>query len=505
MEDFKTSQSQNKTIKRFLAILVTAFFLYVFFGLIIGVESTTFIRFVISVFIFGGLLFTFAGLELKISLTSYFAKYIFPKRLTVSIISIALSIGLAIIGIFGLLDSNFGNLSFGKISIVIIISLGFFVLSYLIKNEFRSVIDSVLAIPKSTALVTFAVALSVLVTACGIIETKSPLPSIQTEFFLIFSGLACLVNVIISNHKSQKNDYNRYEQEAMVPEIYNGDPKTPSELDKEANDIKSSRSYLMLNRSDEVLKIYKKYTGNEIESSRLVYYFAKALHNVGRLEEARTILEKKISNLEKEGSKANPYLHLKLGLVYFWMRKYKSAIEQQRKALRLNRNCTLAKVLLALCLAEVQYRKNRQSKPKAFDEYINKIQNAVEALNKRDDISSEIKKSELVMYNDIKGYVYYLKGDYASAQKELSKVLGEKNYDYGWAHFHLGLVFWEKQKFAKALFHLETAVALEENNPYNTVLSKAANKRIIKIKNDMYEHELGSTHVFDHEDMKRAA
>ena len=109
------------------------------------------------------------------------------------------------------------------------------------------------------------------------------------------------------------------------------------------------------------------------------------------------------------------------------------------------------------------------------------------------------------MYRDIKGYIYHLKGDDERAEKQLLEVLSDKNYEYSWAHFHLGLIYWKRKELAKALSRFQIALALEDKNPYAAILRQRLQKWIIQVKKDMYEDELGSIHVFDHDDVKRAA
>lgn len=92
-------------------------------------------------------------------------------------------------------------------------------------------------------------------------------------------------------------------------------------------------------------------------------------------------------------------------------------------------------------------------------------------------------------------------GDYLEAQKQLLKVQAKKKYWNGSAHFQFGMILCKRRKFAKALFHLQTALIVDRKNPNSELLRDKTKQNIIMIKNNMYREALGKFHDFGNRKM----
>lgn len=491
-----------------LALGLGLYFLLEEYGVRIGVGSIQSVRLTVFIFIFSFFLMNFAKLELTVFLSIFYAKYIFPQKITLWIFIFGV---ILILDIFMFQDSGLLHLAAQNLMFFLILLLVLFTIAYF------SIVNH-----KGTLGFT---------STCFLII---PLNFIKPDFFPLDSGkfsfiwpFALVSLVILYLRKERYRKFfkpGRNLQETKIPENYPDQSNNFSQKlkqidsqinnlitkreyskvlkklreldvikgDKEAKDRIRCRTYLILNDAKKVVDIYDKYyKGKKIKSSRLVYYFLKALHSVeDRLKEARSLVEWKIADLKKMGHEGNPYLHLKFGLILFWMHDFEGAIEQENIALALDSNCSMAKVCLALFSAAAEAQRP-EPRPEEFDLHLRKIQDAIDSLSEEKDI---ITKIELALFKDIRAFIYYLKGDDESlkiAYEEFIKLLRDNNFSYNsWLHFHLGRVYLKKEIYRKAISSFQKAITLEEKNPYNAVVKHSAKKWLTIAKIEMHERAI---------------
>jgi tetratricopeptide (TPR) repeat protein len=154
----------------------------------------------------------------------------------------------------------------------------------------------------------------------------------------------------------------------------------------------------------------------------------------GNPQKAETVARQGLARDEK-----NQMLHLLLGTIYQQEQRFDDAIEQYESLFKANPELTVAANDLASLLSE--RRGDKQSLDRAFD------------------IAQRFRNSQIPQYLDTLGWIYYLRGEYASALPLVRTAAGRMP-DSALVQYHLGMVLKALDQQEPAIASLKHAISL---------------------------------------------